>query len=43
MNMGKMISISETSKFTSSIIETSKIWDNEGKLKVKYKTAGARD
>jgi predicted site-specific integrase-resolvase len=38
--MGKMISISEVSKLTGVTIKTLKIWDNYGKLKAKYKTAG---
>jgi predicted site-specific integrase-resolvase len=38
--MGKMISISEVSELTGVTIKTLKIWDNEGKLKAKYKTAG---
>ena len=38
--MGKMISISEASKITGVTVKTLKIWDNEGLLKAKYKTAG---
>lgn len=38
--MGKMISISEASKFTGVTVKTLKFWDNEGLLKAKYKTAG---
>jgi predicted site-specific integrase-resolvase len=38
--MGKMISISEASKLTGVTVKTLKIWDNEGLLKAKYKTAG---
>jgi len=38
--MGKMISISEVSKLTGVTVKTLKIWDNEGLLKAKYKTAG---
>ena len=38
--MGKMISISEVSKLTGVTVKTLKIWDNEGKLKAKYKTSG---
>jgi putative resolvase len=38
--MGKMISISEVSELIGVTIRTLKIWDNEGKLKAKYKTAG---
>jgi predicted site-specific integrase-resolvase len=38
--MGKMISISKVSELTGVTIKTLKIWDNEGKLKAKYKTAG---
>ncbi len=37
--MGKMISISEASKLTGVTVKTLKIWDNEGLLKSKYKTA----
>lgn len=35
-----MISISEVSKLTGATIITLKIWDNEGKLKSKFKTSG---
>lgn len=38
--MGKMISISEVSKLTGVTTKTLKIWDDEGRLKAKYKTAG---
>lgn len=38
--MGKIISISEVSKMTGVTIKTLKIWDNEGKLKCKFKTSG---
>ena len=38
--MGKMISISEVSELTGVTIKTLKIWDNEGKLKAKFKTPG---
>ena len=38
--MWKMISISEASKLTGVTVKTLKIWDNEGLLKAKYKTAG---
>ena len=38
--MGKMISISEVSELTGVTIKTLKIWDNEGKLKTKFKTPG---
>jgi len=38
--MGKIISISETSKLMCVTIATLKIWDNEGKLKAKFKTPG---
>ena len=38
--MGKMISISAVSELTGVTIKTLKTWDNEGKLKAKYKTAG---
>ncbi len=38
--MSKMISISEVSKMTGVTIKTLKIWDNEGKLKAKFKTSG---
>lgn len=35
-----MISISEVSNLTGVTVKTLKIWDNEGKLKARYKTAG---
>ena len=38
--MGKMVSISKVSELTGVTIKTLKIWDNEGKLKAKYKTPG---
>jgi Predicted site-specific integrase-resolvase len=38
--MGKMISISEVSNLTGVTVKTLKIWDNEGKLKAKFKTSG---
>lgn len=38
--MEKLISISEASKLTGVTVKTLKIWDNEGLLKAKYKTAG---
>ena len=40
-----MISISKVSELTGVTVKTLKIWDNEGNLKAKYKTArmyGAR-
>lgn len=36
----KMLSISEVSNLLGVTIKTLKIWDNEGKLKAKYKTSG---
>jgi putative resolvase len=38
--MGKMISISKVSELTGVTVKTLKIWDNQGNLKAKYKTAG---
>lgn len=38
--MSKMVSISEVSSLTGVTVKTLKIWDNEGKLKAKYKTPG---
>ena len=38
--MGKIISISEASELICVTIATLKIWDNEGKLKAKFKTPG---
>ena len=38
--MGKMVSISKVSELTGVTIKTLKIWDNEGKLKAKYRTPG---
>jgi len=38
--MGKMISISQVSELIGVTIKTLKIWDNEGKLKAKFKTSG---
>ncbi|WBW96558.1 MerR family transcriptional regulator [Oceanirhabdus sp. W0125-5] len=41
--MAKLISMSEVCKFTEVTIMTLKVWDNEGTLKAKYMTAGARE
>lgn len=38
--MGKILSISSVSELTGVTVKTLKIWDNEEKLKAKYKTAG---
>ena len=38
--MGKILSISEVSQMIGITIKTLKIWDNEGKLKCKFKTSG---
>lgn len=38
--MGKIISISQVSELTGVTVKTLKIWDNEGKLKAKFKTSG---
>jgi DNA-binding transcriptional MerR regulator len=36
--MGKMVGTSKVSELIDITIKTLKIWDNEGKLKAKYKT-----
>lgn len=38
--MGKIVSISYVSELTGVAIKTLKIWDNEGKLKSKFRTPG---